>query len=124
MRAWLDERGLVIRARGTTGDEEAVLERVCYRYERDGLVGWIALDGIRNEQGGFKKRQDLRNVPKLGKKVFEQAAGFLRIRGGEQPLDNSAVHPESYYIVEKMAAALQLPTRQLVGNSAIAGIAS
>jgi len=52
-RARLDERGLEIRARGTTGDEEKTLERVCYRYETDGLVGWVALDGIRNEDGGF-----------------------------------------------------------------------
>jgi len=53
VRAWLDDRGLSIRARGTTGDEDAVLERVCYRYERDGVVGWIAMDGLRNESGGF-----------------------------------------------------------------------
>lgn len=53
VRAWLGERGLEIRARGTTGDEDAVLERVCYRYESDDVVGWIALDGLRNEAGGF-----------------------------------------------------------------------
>jgi uncharacterized protein len=59
-------------------------------------------------------------VPKLGKKAYEQAAGFLRIRGGRQPLDNSAVHPESYYVVEKMAAKLRLPAAQLLGNAALA----
>jgi len=55
-------------------------------------------------------------VPKLGAKAFEQAAGFLRIRDGDQPLDNSAVHPESYPIVEKMARALRVETSTLVGN--------
>ena len=52
-RAWLDDHGLEIRAKGTTGDENETLERVCYRYEAGGLVGWLALDGIRNEKGGF-----------------------------------------------------------------------
>ena len=61
--------------------------------------------------------QDLRKVPGLGPKAFEQAAGFLRIRNGSQPLDNSAVHPESYYVVEKMAAQLNVATEQLVGNA-------
>jgi uncharacterized protein len=60
------------------------------------------------------------DVPKLGRKVFEQAAGFLRIRDGLQPLDNSAVHPESYYVVEKMAAKLGVATSQLVGNATLA----
>ena len=59
-------------------------------------------------------------VPKLGKKAFEQAAGFLRIREGKRPLDNSAVHPESYYVVEKMAKQLGVPTEQLVGDESLA----
>ena len=59
-------------------------------------------------------------VPKLGQKAFEQAAGFLRIRDGQQPLDNSAVHPESYYVVEKMASHLNVAAKQLVGNAALA----
>jgi uncharacterized protein len=71
----------------------------------------------RNQHGPFTSRKELGKVPKLGKKAFEQAAGFLRVRGGENPLDNSAVHPESYYVVEKMAAQLQLPPAQLVGNA-------
>ncbi len=74
----------------------------------------------RDAHGPFSSRSALSGVPKLGKKAFEQAAGFLRIRDGAQPLDNSAVHPESYYVVEKMAAALQLPARQLVGNTTLA----
>jgi uncharacterized protein len=57
-------------------------------------------------------------VPKLGQKAFEQAAGFLRIRTGRQPLDNSAVHPESYYVVERMAKHLNVATKDLVGNAA------
>lgn len=74
----------------------------------------------RNENGQFETRAALLKVPKLGKKAFEQAAGFLRIRDGGQPLDNSAVHPESYYVVEKMATKLGVSIKQLVGNSAVA----
>jgi uncharacterized protein len=57
----------------------------------------------RNENGAFKSRMELKKVPRLGDKVFEQAAGFLRVRNSENPLDKSAVHPESYFVVEKMA---------------------
>jgi len=57
----------------------------------------------RNEYGAFKRRADLKKVPRLGDKAFEQAAGFLRIRGAENPLDASAVHPERYALVSKMA---------------------
>jgi uncharacterized protein len=60
----------------------------------------------RNENGAFKSRRDLLKVPRLGDKAFEQAAGFLRIRDAEHPLDRSAVHPERYPLVEKMAADL------------------
>ncbi|MFH0762130.1 MAG: Tex family protein [Bacteroidota bacterium] len=58
------------------------------------------------ENGPFHSREELKKVPRLGSKAFEQAAGFLRIRGGSHPLDNSAVHPESYPVVERMAADL------------------
>ncbi len=71
---------------------------------------------FRDENGRFKSRQQLTKVPKLGKKAFEQAAGFLRIRGGDQPLDNSAVHPESYPIVSRMADTLSADVKTLVGN--------
>ncbi len=74
----------------------------------------------RDSQGRFESRQKLLKVPKLGRKVFEQAAGFLRIRDGKDPLDNSAVHPESYHIVEKMAKKLGVATSQLVGSSTLA----
>ncbi|MGN1216309.1 MAG: Tex family protein [Candidatus Cryptobacteroides sp.] len=70
----------------------------------------------RSSAGGFKSRTQLREVPKLGPKAFEQCAGFLRIRGGENPLDNSAVHPECYHIVDRMARDLGVTSNSLVGN--------
>ncbi len=63
----------------------------------------------RNENGAFVDRKTLRKVPKLGPKAFEQAAGFLRIRSGKNPLDNTAVHPESYGLVESIAKAEKIP---------------
>ena len=75
----------------------------------------------RDQNGRFESRQQLSKVPKLGQKAFQQAAGFLRIRDGTQPLDNSAVHPESYYVVEKMASQLNVAPTQLVGNATLAG---
>ncbi len=71
----------------------------------------------RSENGAFKNRKELTKVPKLGAKTFEQCAGFLRIRGAENPLDSSAVHPESYSIVEKMASDLGVGINELVGNA-------
>lgn len=73
----------------------------------------------RAEQGPFVSRGQLRNVPKLGPKAFEQCAGFLRIPGAENPLDNSAVHPECYHIVDRMALDLGVSTEELVGNEAL-----
>ncbi|MCP9748293.1 Tex family protein [Lacihabitans sp. CS3-21] len=70
----------------------------------------------RTKNGKFKSRKDLKLVPRLGEKAFEQAAGFLRIHGAENPLDNSAVHPESYHLVEKMAKNLNTTLRQLIEN--------
>jgi uncharacterized protein len=70
----------------------------------------------RAAHGPFKGRRDLKKVPRLGPKAFEQAAGFLRVRGAENPLDASAVHPESYDVVEKMAADLKVPVARLVGK--------
>jgi uncharacterized protein len=71
----------------------------------------------RATKGGFKSRQDLLEIPGLGPKMFEQCAGFLRVRNSEHPLDNSAVHPESYPIVEKMASAVGVGVKELIGNS-------
>ncbi len=58
----------------------------------------------RDEHGAFQSREDLKNIPKFGPKTFEQAAGFLRVRAGSNPLDNSAVHPESYSLAERILA--------------------
>ena len=73
----------------------------------------------RNAEGAFRSRTELKKVPRLGAKTFEQCAGFLRIQGAANPLDNSAVHPESYGIVDAMAASLGVPTRELVGNAGL-----
>lgn len=70
----------------------------------------------RAASGGFTSRSQLMKVPRLGAKAFEQCAGFLRIHGAQNPLDNSAVHPESYHIVDKMAKDLGVKTKELVGN--------
>ena len=73
----------------------------------------------RSENGAFKSRESLKKVPKLGEKTFRQCAGFLRIRGAENPLDGSAVHPESYHIVDKMARDLGVEVKELVGNDSL-----
>lgn len=70
----------------------------------------------RNEKGAFKSRKSLMEVPRMGEKVFEQCAGFLRIRNGIHPLDKSSVHPESYHIVEKMATSLNCSIDDLIGE--------
>ena len=72
---------------------------------------------FRDSSGGFASRSQLLKVPRLGPKAYEQCAGFLRIRGAANPLDNSAVHPEAYYIVDKMASDLGVPVKELVGNA-------
>jgi protein Tex len=70
----------------------------------------------RKENGGFRSRAELKKVKRLGDKAFEQAAGFLRVRDGEDPLDNSAVHPESYKIVQNLAKRLKIELKELIGN--------
>lgn len=72
---------------------------------------------FRTENGAFKSRKQLLKVPKMGARTFEQCAGFLRIPNAENPLDNSAVHPESYEIVEKMAKSLNADIHALIGNT-------
>ena len=69
--------------------------------------------------GDLTSREDLRKVPRLGDKAFQQCAGFLRIKGGKNPLDASAVHPEAYGVVGRMAADLGVTTGELVGNEAL-----
>ncbi len=77
----------------------------------------------RDAEGPFRNRKQLLKVARLGPKAFEQAAGFLRIRGGDQPLDGSAVHPESYPVVERIAQDLGRPVAALVGDErALAGV--
>lgn len=80
-----------------------------------GITGAIANNIItyRNQNGAFKNRKQLLKVAKLGPKAFEQAAGFLRIRTGDNPLDNTAVHPESYGVVKTISADLELPLSQI-----------
>ncbi len=85
-------------------------------------IGGSMADNIvrfRTELGGFKDRSQLLKVPRLGAKAFEQCAGFLRIKDGANPLDASAVHPEAYPIVEKMAADLEVNVKELIGNEAL-----
>ncbi len=79
-----------------------------------------AIVEYRNDNGPFASRQSLKKVPRLGPKAFEQAAGFLRIRDGDHPLDASAVHPESYRVVDAIAQDLGQSLVQMVGNTAMA----
>lgn len=83
-------------------------------------VGPALADNIveyRREHGPYSSREELLKIKRLGDKVFQQCAGFLRIRDAKNPLDNSAVHPEAYHIVDRMAASLGVGTAELVGNA-------
>ncbi|MGB4342987.1 MAG: helix-hairpin-helix domain-containing protein, partial [Moraxellaceae bacterium] len=84
-----------------------------------GLNSTIAQNIVsyRDANGAFRTREELKKVPRLGDKTFEQAAGFLRIMNGENPLDASSVHPESYPVVEKIAAKSTKDIRELLGDS-------
>jgi uncharacterized protein len=75
----------------------------------------------RSENGPFRSREELKKVKRLGDKAYEQAAGFLRVRNSENPLDNSAVHPESYPQVKKMAKQLKVELNELIGNDTLLG---
>jgi len=75
----------------------------------------------RDERGGFRSRRDLTDVPRLGAKAFEQAGGFLRVRGGAHPLDATAVHPERYALVERIAGDLGIPLGELLNNESAVG---
>jgi uncharacterized protein len=77
-----------------------------------------AIVARRDSEGPFKTRQQLMQVPRLGPKAFEQCAGFLRIRGGDDPLDASGVHPEAYPVVRRMLAATGTAAAQLIGSTA------
>ena len=78
-----------------------------------------AIVEYRDKQGKFTDIFQLLNVPRLGAKVFQQAAGFLRIQEGENPLDNSAVHPESYSFVERLCEAEGVQVKDMIGNAAL-----
>lgn len=73
----------------------------------------------RSEHGAFLSRNEIKNVPRLGDKAFEQSAGFLRVKDSENPLDDSAVHPESYGIVEQMARDEGVSATELIGNQSL-----
>ncbi|RLD64178.1 MAG: RNA-binding transcriptional accessory protein [Bacteroidetes bacterium] len=73
----------------------------------------------RNENGAFRNRNELKNIARFGAKVFEQAAGFIRIADSENPLDNTAVHPESYAIVKRIAKQCSLRVDELIGNKEV-----
>jgi uncharacterized protein len=74
---------------------------------------------FRTSHGKFTSREALKQVNRLGEKAFEQAAGFLRVRDGENPLDNSAVHPESYKLIQLMAKRLNVELKTLIGNEVL-----
>lgn len=76
---------------------------------------------FRNEHGAFRNRKSLLKVPRLGEKTYEQAAGFLRIREGDNPLDASAVHPEAYPVVERILQEAGRPINQVIGDRAFLG---
>jgi uncharacterized protein len=83
-------------------------------------IGPALADNIveyRSKNGAYSSRKELLKVKRLGEKAFEQCAGFLRIQDADNPLDNSAVHPEAYHIVDKMARDLKVTARELVGNA-------
>ncbi len=85
-------------------------------------IGTSLADNIiryRNEIGKFTNRNQLLKVPRLGGKAFEQCAGFLRVKGSENPLDESSVHPEAYQVVEQIAADLQVDIRSLINNQSL-----
>jgi protein Tex len=84
-----------------------------------GLSGTVAASIVRwrDAHGAFRNRQQLRDVTGLGPKTFEQSAGFLRIRGGDNPLDQSGVHPETYPVVERILSAVQRPAAEVMGRS-------
>lgn len=92
-----------------------LLERVA------GISNTVAKNIVayRDDNGVFATRKELGNVPRLGPKAFEQCAGFLRINGGSQPLDASAVHPEAYPVVEKIAQSTGLAVDELIGNTRV-----
>lgn len=118
LKSGLDDT--VISCVNGVGVEVNTASRQLLRYVA-GLNAGIASNIVayRDENGPFKTREELRNVPRLGDVAYEQAAGFLRIRGGEHPLDASAVHPERYQLVEQMAVDLGSDVPTLIRDAGL-----
>ena len=118
LRGSLDE--VVMSCVGGVGVEVNTASKELLTYV-PGLGPAIAKNivGYRNQNGPFRSREELKKVPRLGPKAFEQAAGFLRIRDGGDPLDASAVHPESYPIVDRMARDAGCTVRDIMRNEEV-----
>lgn len=118
LKASLDD--VVISCVNSVGVEVNTSSRQLLTYV-SGLGPQLAKSVVdfRNEHGPFHSREDLMKVPRLGPKAFEQAAGFLRIMDGENPLDRSAVHPESYHIVDRMAGDLGCSVQDLMRDNGL-----
>ncbi|MFN5444225.1 MAG: Tex family protein [Crocinitomicaceae bacterium] len=115
---------VVVSAVNNVGVDVNVASSYLLQYV-SGLSASLAENIVKHRQeiGAFQSRTELKNVKGLGPKAFEQAAGFLRIREGENPLDNSSVHPESYELISKMAKKLKLSVSELLNNNeAIQGL--
>jgi uncharacterized protein len=120
LRAGLDD--VVMSAVNSVGVEVNTASRQLLTYV-SGVGSQLAANIVahRDEQGPFHSRKELKKVPRLGAKAFEQAAGFLRIRDGEDPLDAGAVHPESYRVVDAMARDLGVGVRDLMTSADLRG---
>lgn len=120
LRAGLDD--VVMSAVNSVGVEVNTASRQLLTYV-SGVGPQLAANIVahRDEQGPFHSRKELKKVPRLGAKAFEQAAGFLRIRDGEHPLDSGAVHPESYRVVDAMARDLGVGVRDLMASADLRG---
>ncbi len=120
LRAELDD--VVMSAVNSVGVEVNTASRQLLTYV-SGVGPQLAANIVahRDEQGPFHSRKELKKVPRLGAKAFEQAAGFLRIRDGEHPLDAGAVHPESYRVVDAMARDLGVGVRDLMASAELRG---
>jgi len=120
LKAGLDD--VVMRAVNSVGVEVNTASRQLLTYV-SGVGPQLAANIVvyRDAQGPFRSRTELKKVPRLGAKAFEQAAGFLRIRDGEHPLDASAVHPESYRVVNAMARDLGVGVRDLMASAELRG---
>jgi uncharacterized protein len=109
---------VVVRAVNNVGVDLNVASKYLLAYV-SGLGPTLAENIVqyRTENGKFKNREQLKEVPRMGVVAFQQAAGFLRVKEGDNPLDNSAVHPENYAVVERLIKKEKLKLSELIGNS-------